>query len=413
MSRKRVVITGMGVISPVGNSVDEVWDNISHGVSGIGPITRFDATDSEVKVAGEVRNFDPLAIFGHRDSRRLDRVTQIAAVAATQALDDSGLNLANEDPYRVGCVLGSGIGGISTMIEQVQQTIERGVKSVSPLMLPMVLTDSPSARIAIDHNLRGPNMSISTACATGNNSIGEAAEIIRRGRADVMLAGGAEATILPLAIASLNNMTTLSRCSDPQTASRPFDKTRDGFVLSEGAAVLVLESLEHAQARGAKVYGELRGYGTTDDAFHITAPHANGEGAARAMEYALEDAGLTPADVDYINAHGTSTPLNDASETQAIKRVWGEAAYDVAISSTKSMTGHMIAAAGAIEAIISLKAIECQFAPSTINLHNPDPACDLNYIPNEGINKQIDVVMSNGFGFGGHNAVLVFGKPGS
>jgi 3-oxoacyl-[acyl-carrier-protein] synthase II len=364
-----------------------------------------------VKIAGEVKDFDAKAIFGHREARRMDRVTQLALAASQQALENSKLTMDSENPYRVGCIVSSCIGGIESLLEQAQVSFERGVKSVSPLLLPMILTDSAAGRIAIEFNLRGPNMAISTACATGNNAIGEAVEMIRRGSADVMLAGGTESAILPLAVSSLNNMTTLTRhTGDPNTASRPFDKTRDGFVLAEGAGVLVLEALDHALARNATIYGEVLGYGTTDDAYHITAPRSDGQSAAIAMQIALQDAQKSPTDIDYINAHGTSTQLNDASETQAIKTVWGDAAYHVPISSTKSMTGHLIGAAGAVEAIFSLKAIQCRFVPPTINLNTPDPNCDLNYVPNHGYSHEINTVMSNAFGFGGHNAVLVLGR---
>jgi 3-oxoacyl-[acyl-carrier-protein] synthase II len=410
MERRRVVVTGMGILSPVGNTIDEAWQSISTGKSGVGPITRFDAAELDVKVAGEVKGFDAKALFGHKETRRMDRVTQLAMGAAKQAIEDSRLDMATENPYRVGCVVSTCIGGIESLLDQAQQSYEKGIKLVSPLLLPMILTDSLAGRIAIEYNLRGPNMCISTACATGNNALGEAAEMIRRGSADVMVAGGSEAAVLPLAVSSLNNMTTLSRNADPATASRPFDKDRDGFVLAEGAGVLVLEALDHALARGAVIYAELLGYGTTDDAYHITAPRSDGEGAAMAMQIALQNAGITPAQVDYINAHGTSTALNDASETQAIKRVWQEQAYNVPISSTKSMTGHMIGAAGAVEAIFSIQAINCGFVPPTINLNTPDPACDLNYTANQGVSRDIKVVMSNAFGFGGHNAVLVIGK---
>ncbi len=410
MERKRVVVTGLGILSPVGNTVDEAWDHISNGITGIGPITRFDATDLEVKVAGEVKGFDAKATFGHREARRMDRVTQLAVVAAQQAIVDAKLDLAAENPYRIGCVVSTCIGGIESLLDQAYATYERGMKIVSPLLLPMILTDSIAAKIAIENNLRGPNMCISTACATGNNAIGEATEMIRRGAADVMITGGSEAGVLPLSICSLNNMTTLSRITDPTTASRPFDRTRDGFVLAEGSGVLILESLEHAVARGAHIYAEVLGYGTTDDAFHITAPRADGESAAMAMQIALQNAGLQPADVDYINAHGTATTLNDASETKAIKQVWKEQAYNVPISSTKSMTGHMIGAAGAVEAIFCVKAITCHFVPPTINLNTPDPECDLNYTPNKGVARPIRVAMSNAFGFGGHNAVIVLGQ---
>ncbi len=411
MERRRVVVTGMGIVCPVGNSVEEAWKNASEGVNGVAPIRRFDTSKLEVTFAGEVKNFDPKALFGHREVRRMDRVTQLAMAAAGQAMADSGLNMAHEDAWEVGCLIGSGIGGIESIIEQANASFERGPRVVSPLLVPIMLPDSPTSRVAIEYGLRGPNMSVSTACATGNNAIGEATAMIRRGAADVMFTGSSEAGIVELSVAAFNNMTAISRRNDsPETASRPFDKTRDGFVIAEGAAVLVIEELGHAQARGAHIYGEILGYGNTDDAFHLTAPLENGAGAAKAMEKALRDAGLTIENVDYINAHGTSTPLNDASETRAMKTVFGERAYDIPISSTKSVTGHMLGAAGSVEAVFSLKSILDQFVPPTMNLHTPDPDCDLNYTPNVGVKHKIDIVMSNSFGFGGHNAVLLFGK---
>lgn len=411
MDRRRVVVTGMGMICPVGNSVEESWNNLIRGVSGIGLIERFDTTGFEVRFAGEVKNFDAKAIFGHREARRMDRVTQFAMYATDQAVRHAGLNMANEDPYAVGCLVGSGVGGIETLIEQVQIAHEKGYRTVSPLLIPMMLTDSPAGRIAIEYNFRGPNMSISTACATGNNAIGEATEMIRRGAAEVMIAGGTEAAVVPLALSGFNNMTALSRRNDdPASASRPFDRDRDGFVMAEGAGVLILESLDHALARDATIYAEILGYGTTDDAYHITAPIESGEGANVAMRKALRDAGIQPEDIDYINAHGTSTPLNDAAETRAIKTVWGEKAYDLKISATKSMTGHLLGAAGSVEAIFSILSIMHQFVPPTANLCNPDPECDLDYTPITGTPYKIDKVMSNSFGFGGHNAVLVLGK---
>ena len=411
MERRRVVITGMGMLCPVGNSVQESWENTLAGKSGIAPIERFDTTGLEVRFGGEVRNFDPVAVFGHREARRMDRVTHLAMGAALEAIKDSGLNMDNEDPYEVGCVIGSGIGGIASTIEQIRISNEKGTRAVSPLLVPMMLTDSASARVAIEYKLRGPNMSVSTACATGNNAIGEATEIIRRGAATVMFAGSTEAGTLPLSLASFANMGAISRRNnDPERASRPFDKDRDGFVVSEGAAVLILEALDHAIARGAKIYAEVLGYGSTDDAFHVTAPMDNGEAARMAMKKALANAGVKAEEVDYINAHGTSTPLNDASETKAIKGLLGEKAYDVPISSTKGVTGHLMGGAGSVEAIFSVKAIESQSIPPTVNLTTPDPNCDLNYVPNKAITRNVRYVMSNSFGFGGHNAVLVFGK---
>jgi 3-oxoacyl-[acyl-carrier-protein] synthase II len=411
MERRRVVVTGLGMVCPTGNSVEESWRNASQGVSGIAPIQRFDTSELEVRFGGEVKNFDAKALFGHREARRMDRVTQFAMAAAREALNDSGLKLETLDSYDVGCLIGSGIGGIESVLEQARTSFEKGPRSVSPLLVPMMLTDSPSGRVAIEYGLRGPNMSISTACATGNNSIGEAAEMIRRGAATAMLAGSTEAGLVALALSSFSNMGAISRRNDdPTKASRPFDKDRDGFVVAEGAGVVVLEELEHARARGAKIYAEIEGYGHTDDAFHVTAPLENGEGAQMAMRKAMRDAGIAADDIDYINAHGTSTQLNDVSETKAIKSALGEKAYDIPISSTKSVTGHLMGGAGSVEAIFSIMAIRDQFVPPTINITEPDPECDLNYTPNQGVAHQIDHVMSNSFGFGGHNAVLIFGK---
>ncbi len=411
MERRRVVVTGLGVVCPIGNSVQEAWENAANGVNGIGPIQRFDTSKLEVHFGGEVKNFDAKALFGYREVRRMDRVTQLAMAAAQQAIVDSGLDMAHEDSWEVGCLIGSGIGGIESIIDQANASFERGPRVVSPLLIPMMLPDSPSARVAIEYHLQGPNMAVSTACATGNDAIGQATDMIRRGAASVMLAGSTEAGIVELSIAAFNNMTALSRRNDsPETASRPFDKTRDGFATAEGAGVLVLEDLDHAQARGAHIYAEILGYANTTDAFHVTAPLENGAGAAKAMEKALRDAGLTINQIDYVNAHGTSTPLNDSSETKAMKTVFGEKAYDIPLSSTKSMTGHMLGASGSVEAVFSVKSILEQFIPPTINLHTPDPDCDLNYTPNKGVSHTINTVMSNSFGFGGHNAVLVLAK---
>lgn len=411
MQRQRVVVTGLGTICPCGNTVEEAWQNIAAGRSGIGPITRFDPSGMEVHIAGEVKGFDSKVRFGHREARRMDRTTQFALAATQEALKDSGMDITQEDPYEVGCVIGSGVGGIETLLEQARLAAEKGMRVVSPLLIPMMLPDSPTGRVAIEFNLRGPNMSISTACATGNNAIGEAAEMIRRGSAQVMIAGSTEAGIVPIALAGFSNMGALTkRNDDPLTASRPFDATRDGFVMAEGAGVVVLESLEHAQARGARIYAEVLGYGTTDDAHHVTAPMENGEGARVAMSKALRSAGVGPESIDYINAHGTSTPLNDASETRAIKSVWGEKAYDVKISSIKGVTGHMLGAASSVEAVISVMSLVKGFIPPTANLNTPDPDCDLDYTPNVGVAYPVKRVMSNSFGFGGHNAVLILGQ---
>lgn len=410
-TRRRVVVTGMGIICPTGNTVEEAWANTAAGHSGIGTIERFDTSHLEVHFGGEVKNFDPDAFLGRREARRADRVTQMALYAAAKAMEDSGLVVDDTNRYKVATIVGSGIGGIGSLVESIRLFLERGARGVSPLMVPMMLPDAPSARIAMAHGLRGPNFALSTACATGNNSIGEAVEIIRRGQADAALAGSSEAGLVDVALASFNNMTAISRRNDaPERASRPYDRERDGFVVAEGAAILVLEALEHAEARGARIYAEMLGYGHTDDATHVTAPMESGEGATMAMLYALEDAGIAPSDIDYINAHGTGTQLNDKSETLAIKRAFGERAYAIPISSTKSVTGHLMGGAGAVEAVFSIMSICNHFIPPTVNLDTPDPECDLDYTPHVGRSHPIDKVMSNSFGFGGHNAVLIFGR---
>lgn len=408
---KRVVITGLGCISPLGNSVDEAWQSLLAGKSGAGPITHFDASQHKTKFACEVKNFDPAALFGSREARRMDRFTQFALAASQQALAHSGLEVTDANRDRFGIVVGSGIGGIGTLAEQVGILAEKGPDRISPFLVPMMISDTAAGITAIHLGLRGPNMAVVTACASGNNALGEATEMIRRGAADIMLAGGAEAAIVPVAMAGMNVMGALStRNDDPATASRPFDKDRDGFVMGEGSAMLVIESLEHALARGANILAEISGYGTTDDAYHISAPAENGAGAALCMKIALENAGLSVEDIDYINAHGTSTPLNDKSETAAIKTVFGEQAYKVAISSTKSMTGHMLGAAGAMEALISTLIFQHNILPATINNITPDPVCDLDIIPNTSRAATPRHIMSNSFGFGGHNATLVFSR---
>jgi 3-oxoacyl-[acyl-carrier-protein] synthase II len=404
MARKRVVITGMGAICPTGNNVAEAWKNT-------GKVTLFDIAQTEVQIAGEVKNFDAEAIFGKKEAKRTDRATHFALVATKEALEDSGLVITDDNCYEVGCIVGSGIGGINSLIEAVQSFMAKGHHGVSPLVVPRLLIDGSSGKVSLDFNLRGPNFCITTACATGNNCIGEAAEIIRRGQAIAMVAGSTEAAVNPITMSGFNNMKTLSnRNDDPLHASRPFDANRDGFVAGEGSAMLVLEDLDHALARGAKIYGEVLGYGHTSDAYHPTAPRETGEGAAQAMRFALKDAGLKAENLDYINAHGTGTSLNDAAETKAIKMALGEEAYNIPISSTKSMTGHLLGAAGAIEAVFSLMAIQDNFVPPTVNLTTPDPECDLNYTPNVGFSKPINIVMSNGFGFGGHNATVILGR---
>ena len=409
--RKRVVVTGMGCISPVGNTVRETWEALLAGRSGAGPITHFDASKLKTRFAAEVKGFDPVSHFGAREARKMDRFTQFATVATMEALGQAGLKIDESNRDRVGIVIGTGIGGIGTIMEQAEVMRERGIDRVSPFLIPMMISDSAAGMLAIRTGARGPNMSIATACATGNNAIGEAAEMIRRGAADVMIAGGAEGALVPITMAGMNVIGALStRNDDPQSASRPFDKDRDGFLMGEGAGVLILESLESAQARGATILGEINGYGTSDDAHHVSAPAENGAGAAISMQIALENSGLGVNDIQYINAHGTSTILNDKSETAAIKTVFGETAYSIPVSSTKSMTGHLLGASGAVEAIFSILAIREGVIPPTINYHTPDPVCDLDYVPNQPRKAAVRHVMSNSFGFGGHNATLVVGQ---
>ncbi|MCU0514243.1 MAG: beta-ketoacyl-ACP synthase II [Anaerolineae bacterium] len=411
MGKTRVVITGMGIFCATGNTVQEAWGNAAAGRSGIATITRFDLSLVANHIAGEVKGFDADALLGKKEARRSDRFAHLAVAASRQALADSGYVVTDDNRYDIGCIIGSGIGGIEALAETILDLEHKGHRGVSPLAIPKLLIDAASGKVSLELGLRGPNFNITTACATGNNCIGEAAEIIRRGQARVMLAGSTEAAIVPFTMAGFNNMKALShRNGEPQKASRPFDKDRDGFVPAEGAATLVLESLEHAQARGAKIYAEVIGYGHTSDAHHPTAPIETGEGAARAMQLALHDAGLAPEDIHYINAHGTGTPLNDAAETRAIKVAFGEQAYNIPISSTKSVTGHALGAAGAIEAVFCVMALRDNFVPPTINLDTPDPECDLNYTPHQGLSRPLQHVMSNAFGFGGHNAVLILGR---
>ena len=406
----RVVVTGMGTYNPLANDVATTWERIVKGESGIDTITQFDASEYKTTFAGEVKGFDPNALFGRKEVRRISRVTQLALAATQQALDDANLN-GTVDKDRVGVVLGSGMGSLEPVIDNVNVYNQRGPYRVSPFFVPMALADTPAAMISIAHGFRGPNMSVATACATGNNVIGEAAKIVQRGDADMMIAGGSEACILPLVIAGFSVMQAMSTRNDaPKEAIRPFDKERDGFVVSEGSAVLVLESLDHALARGAHIYGEILGYGTSADAYHISMPAANGEGAMKSMENAIRDAEIRPEDVQYINAHGTSTELNDKGETAGIKAVFGEHAYDLAVSSTKSMHGHLLGAAGVMEAVVCMKSIENGIIPPTINYTTPDPLCDLDYVPNTPRQADLNIVMSNGFGLGGHNATLVMGK---
>jgi 3-oxoacyl-[acyl-carrier-protein] synthase II len=409
--RKRVVITGMGCVSPVGNNVSETWEALLAGKSGAAPITQFDASHHKTKFAAEVKGFDGSALFGPRESRKMDRFTQFATASTLEALQHAGLAIDESNRDRVGILIGSGIGGITTLLDQVEVLRERGPERVSPFLIPMMISDSAAGMIAIRVGARGPNMALATACASGTNALGEAVEIIRRGAADVMIAGGSEAAIASVAMAGMNVMGALStRNDDPLRASRPFDRDRDGFLMGEGAGILILESLEYAQARGAKILCEYSGYGTSDDAHHISAPAENGAGAAISMRLALEDAGLKVGDIGYINAHGTSTQLNDKSETAAIKTVFGEQAYNVPVSSTKSMTGHLLGASGALEGIVCVQVLQNHILPGTINYTTPDPECDLDYVPNQTRNARPDHVMSNSFGFGGHNATLILSR---
>ena len=408
--RKRVVITGLGCITPLGLDVETTWEGLRAGRSGVGPITLFDHREYKVHFAAEVKGFDPIARFGRRAARKMDRFAQFAVAAAQQALADAGLEVGDHNRDRIGVVLGTGIGGLTTLGEQARVMFERGPNRVSPFLVPMMLPDTGAGMVAIHLGVRGPNLAVVSACASGTNALGEAAEIIRRGHADAVLAGGAEAVINPVAMAGLGVMGALSTRNDaPQRASRPFDRDRNGFVMGEGAAMLVLESLEHARARGARILAEVLGYGLTNDAYHISAPSPDGEGAARCMQMALADAGLAPEAMDYINAHGTSTPLNDKTETAAIKRVFGEHAYRVPVSSTKSMIGHLLGASGAIEALVLVKVLQTGWIPPTINYETPDPECDLDYVPNQARRAAVRRAMSNSFGFGGHNATIILG----
>jgi 3-oxoacyl-[acyl-carrier-protein] synthase II len=408
---RRVVVTGLGALTPVGNTAEELWSSLIQGRSGIGPITRFDATDFPTRIAGEVRNFDPLDFVDKKEARRLDPYLQYGIAASALAVQDSGLDTGKVDSTRFGVLIGSGIGGIQTLLENHKTLLDRGPDRVSPFFIPMLIINMASGLVSMRFGAKGPNSSVVTACATGNHAIGDAFRIIQRGDADVMIAGGAEAIIIPLTIAgfcAVKAMTT--RNDQPEKASRPFDAERDGFVCSEGAGVLVLESREHALRRDARIYAEVRGYGMSGDAHHMTAPDPEGDGAARSMALALRDAGIPAADVGYINAHGTSTPYNDKFETMAIKRVFGDHAYRLAVSSTKSMTGHLLGAAGGIEAIATILALHHGILPPTINYEHPDPECDLDYVPNQARKQDVEIAISNAFGFGGTNATLVFSK---
>ena len=406
---RRVVVTGMGTVSPLGNDLATTWDAMVAGRSGVGPITRFDASGYKTRIAAELKGFDPRDHFSAKEVRRLDRFIQYALVAAREAVRDAGLVLDDGQGERAAVIIGSGVGGIGTITEQTRLLERRGPNRVSPFLIPMILVDTAAGLVAIEFGITGPNMAVISACATGCNSVGEAFEMIRRGVVDVAVCGGTEAGIVPIAVAGFNVMGAISQRNDePERASRPFDRDRDGFVLGEGAALLILEEMERAQARGAVMHAELVGYGSTCDAFHIAAPKQDGAGAAACMQQALASAGLAPEEIDYINAHGTSTRLNDVIETRAIKTVFGAHASRLMVSSTKSMTGHLLGAAGGLEAVVCVKALESGIVPPTINLDEPDPECDLDYVPHEAREVGITTAMSNSFGFGGHNATLIF-----
>jgi 3-oxoacyl-[acyl-carrier-protein] synthase II len=411
VDKPRVVVTGLGAVTPVGNTAEEFWTALIQGKSGIGPITRFDATDFPTRIAGEVKGFDALKFVDKKDDRKLDLYLKYALACAVMAVEDAGLDPAKEDGNRFGVLVGSGIGGISTLLESHKVLLDKGPDRVSPFFVPMLIINMASGLISMRFGARGPNSSVVTACATGNHAIGDATRIIQRGDADVMIAGGAEAIIIPLTIAGFCQMKAMStRNDEPARASRPFDADRDGFVCGEGGGLVVLESLEHAVRREARIYAEVVGYGMTGDAHHMTAPDPEGDGAARAMAAALRDAALEPPAVGYINAHGTSTPYNDKFETIAIKRVFGEHAKRLPVSSTKSMTGHLLGAAGGIEAIATTLALYHGVLPPTINYEKPDPECDLDYVPNQARKQDVEVALSNAFGFGGTNATLAFRK---
>jgi 3-oxoacyl-[acyl-carrier-protein] synthase II len=410
MNKRRVVVTGVGAVTPLGNDVETTWKGIIEGKSGIGPLTRVNADEYPAKVAAELKDFNPEVFMDRKEARKMDRFTQYAVASALMAVKDAELTINEENSERVGVWIGSGIGGMETFEQQYETFQKRGYKRVSPFFVPMLIPDMATGQVSITLGARGFNSCTVTACATGTNSIGDAFKVIQRGDADVMVTGGAEAPITKMSVAGFCANTALSTNPDPQTASRPFDKNRDGFVMGEGAGIIILEELEHALARGAKIYAEIVGYGATGDAYHITAPAPGGEGGARAMKMAINDGGLQPQDIDYINAHGTSTEYNDKFETLAVKEVFGEHAYNLAMSSTKSMTGHLLGAAGGVEAIFTVLAMRDSILPPTINYETPDPECDLDYVVNKARSKEIKAAMSNSLGFGGHNATIVFKK---
>lgn len=411
MNKRRVVVTGMGSLSPLGNSAEETWKAMLAGVSGVDKITIFDTENYTTKIGAEVKGFDPLAYFDKKEARKMDRYTQFAMVAAEEAVANSGLDFSNEDRDRIGVIIGSGIGGMLSFEEEHSKLLNKGPRRVSPFFIPMMIGDIASGYVSIKYNLKGPNYGTVSACASAGHALGSSLRAIQYGDADIMLAGGAEAAISPMGVAGFNSLKAIStRNDEPQKASRPFDAERSGFVMGEGAAVIVLEELEHALARGAKIYAEFSGMSFTADAHHITMPAPEGEGAVRAMSGAVKDAGLLPDDIDYINAHGTSTSANDRNETAAIKTVFGDRAYKMSISSTKSMTGHLLGASAGVEFIAAVYSVLENKIPPTINYEFPDPDCDLNYVPNEMIEHEVNATLSNSFGFGGHNVCLCVKK---
>ncbi|MDO5784968.1 MAG: beta-ketoacyl-ACP synthase II [Eubacteriales bacterium] len=403
---ERVVITGLGAVTPLGNSVPEYWDGLKNGKNGIGRITAFDTQGHKASVAGEVRDFDPTTFLDKKEASHMDRNCHFALAAAEEALEQSGLMESDIDPFRVGAYISSGIGGLHVFETEYEKLLNKGPRRVSPFCIPMLISNMAAAHVSMAHNLKGISYAPVSACASSTHAVGEAMRAIRHGYLDAAVAGGTEACITQMAVAGFANMHALTGDADPETACRPFDKDRSGFVMGEGAGVLVLESLTNAKKRGANIIAEVVGYGATSDAYHITSPDPTGEGPARAIQLALEDAGLKPEDVTYVNAHGTSTPINDSSETTAIKLALGEAAYQIKVSSTKSMTGHLLGAAGAIEAIACAKAVSEGIIPPTIHLENPGEGCDLDYVPNQAVACEVDVALSNSLGFGGHNATI-------
>ena len=408
--KRRVVVTGLGAITPVGNDVETFWNSLKNGVVGIGPITTFDTAEYKAKLAAEVKDFDPKKYMDNKTARRMERFSQFAVAAAKEALEDAGIDMEKEDPFRVGVSVGSGIGGLDAIERETRKLIEKGPSRINPLLVPLMISNMAAGNIGIQFGLKGKNINVVTACATGTHSIGEAFRFIQYGEADVMVAGGAEASITPIGIAGFAALTALNTTEDPKRASIPFDKERNGFVMGEGAGIVVLESLEHAKARGAKIYAEVGGYGATCDAYHITSPAEDGSGAAKAMEVAIADAGMKPEDVDYVNAHGTSTHHNDLFETKAIKLALGEHAYEVKVNSTKSMVGHLLGAAGGVEFIACVKSIEDGYVHVTAGLEVDDEECDLDYTKGQGVSMDVNCAISNSLGFGGHNATLLVKK---